>query len=250
MCWLSSTAQVGVNTTHFSEGVIFEVTGDGGQGVILTTSNIPDLNFEAPLPEGIPDGTLTFNTNISTGIGYLWWNNAEHSWKFVDPFLGKKALFKNAVIDDVAGDLNQPEAAVFQVPILGTEIFNESPILYSVLNNGRELQVAADGRYRIMVSLGIESQDDLDTDNDYNIIECALSILSAGVSSYPSSFQHSSEMNDTNNNLDDDGSISFTEILELNANDIISLRTYSASLSGNNVVYMNRPSNFFIIKIN
>jgi hypothetical protein len=51
-------AQAGINTSEFSPGVAFEVTGDGTQGVILTRSNIIDLNTEAPFPVGIEDGSL------------------------------------------------------------------------------------------------------------------------------------------------------------------------------------------------
>jgi hypothetical protein len=68
---------------------------------------------------------------------------------------------------------------------------------------------------------------------------------------YPGAYQHSTEMEDTTGNEDDDA-VSFVEVLELKEGDIISVVSYRSSASGPDRVELNgtRPSSFFIIKIN
>jgi hypothetical protein len=67
---------------------------------------------------------------------------------------------------------------------------------------------------------------------------------------YPGAYQHSTEMEDTTGNEDDDA-VSFVEVLELKEGDIISVISYR-SASGPDRVELNgtRASSFFIIKIN
>ncbi|KQC34207.1 hypothetical protein AAU57_13335 [Nonlabens sp. YIK11] len=250
-------SQVGVNTSQFSDGVAFEVTGNGAEGVILTRSNIEDLDTEFPLPVGIEDGTLTFNTNTITGLGYVWWDEPAHTWKFVDPFIGKKELYGNPVADNTAGDLNQDESAGFKIPIFGNPEFENSNNLYEMVGANaverrKNLRVNAKGRYRIAVTLGLEAQEDDDSIDD-NLVEIKIQVTSnLGVISYPGADQHSSEMEDNRTGEDDDGAVSFVEILELEEGDVLSLVSYRANNSGNNIVWLNssRPSSFYIIKIN
>ncbi|BAO55644.1 hypothetical protein NMS_1635 [Nonlabens marinus S1-08] len=250
-------AQAGINTTHFSPGVAFEVTGDGTQGVILTRSNIEDLNTEAPFPIGIEDGTLTFNTNTASGLGYVWWDKPAHTWRYVDPYIGKKELYGNPVADGAAGDLNQDVSAGFKIPIFGNPEFNDNNNLYETVGansteQSKNLKINASGRYRIAVTLGLEAQEDNDLIDD-NVVEIRLQITdSLGNTTYPGSNQHSSEMDDNRNSEDDDGAVSFVEIIELKKDDVISLASYRSNASGDNIVWLNasRPSSFYIIKIN
>jgi hypothetical protein len=62
-------------------------------GIILTRSNIIDLNTEAPFPVGIEDGTLTFNTNTTSGLGYVW-RTILHTWNLWI-HIGKKRTLRN-----------------------------------------------------------------------------------------------------------------------------------------------------------
>lgn len=253
-------AQVGINTTNFSPGVVFEVNGDGTQGVILTRSNIINLNDEAPLPDGIEDGTLTFNSNTTTGLGYVWWDKPAHTWRYVDPFIGKKELYSNPVNEGDAGDLNQPESTGFLIPIFGNREFLNDNGLYENIDpiptsnsKFKNLKVNATGRYRIALTLGIESQDNAASLRNRNIIEVRLKITDdAGNISYPGAYNHSTEMEVTASNEDDDGAVSLVEVLELQKGDIISVVSYRANSMATDPVWLNkdRPSSFFIIKIN
>ena len=250
-------AQTGINTTEFSPGVAFEITGNGAQGVILTRSNIEDLNTEAPFPEDIEDGTLTFNTNVASGLGYVWWDKPAHTWRYVDPFIGKKELYGNPFADGVAGDLNQDISAGFKIPIFGNPEFVDNNNLYQTVGansteQSKNLKLNANGRYRIAVTLGLEAQEDPDAVDD-NVIEIRIQVEDRlGNITYPGSKQHSSEMDDNRNAEDDDGAVSFVEIIELNKDDVISLVSYRSNPDGNNIVWLNssRPSSFYIIKIN
>jgi|GEM_PF-2404283 len=255
-----AASQAGINVSDFSEGVAFEVQGNGAEGVILTRSNIIDLNTEAPLPTGIEEGTLTFNTNTDSGIGYVWWDKAANNWKYIDPFIGKKELYGNPVSDASAGNLNQDVSVGYKIPLFGNPEFNDSNNLYEVIDpnpsagsNFKNLKINASGRYRIAVTLGLEAQDDNGISTNDNIVEVRLQVTdSAGNISYPGAYQHSTEMADTSGNEDDDGAVSFVEILELDQNDVLSVVSYQSSDNGGDSVELNgtRPSSFFILKIN
>lgn len=255
---LVTFSQVGINTFSFSDGIELEVSGNGQQGVILTRSNIEDLTTEFPLPVGIEDGTLTFNTNTTTGIGYVWWDEPGHTWRFVDPFIGKRELYGNPVSDDDAGNLNQDISVGFKIPIFGNPEINDNNNLYTVLDpdpitGSRNLRVNAQGRYRIAVTLGLEAQDDNGDSTNDNIIEVRLQVTdSSNNISFPGAYQHSTEMEDTSGDQDDDGAVSFVEIIELNKDDVLSLVSYQSSPNGDDTVELNgtRPSSFYIIKIN
>jgi hypothetical protein len=244
----SLAAQVGINTTQFEPGVIFQVEGDGTQGVILTRSNIEDLNTEAPLPVGIEDGTLTFNTNTSTGLGYVWWDNATHTWKYVDPYIGKKVLFTNAVAEGKNGsqDFNVSPATPVQIKLFGTTLFNDEPDLYQV-HTDKGLLIKADGRYKVMSAISIEGGF------GNNTIESRVRIDRGMNTFYPGSFYESEDLGITNNQQDDDGSISFVEILELKKGDLVSMEVYGTEDRGaGQVVYFRSVGacTFLMIKIN
>ncbi|AZQ43809.1 hypothetical protein [Nonlabens ponticola] len=212
-------------------------------GVILTRASIPDLNDESPLPNGILDGTIVYNTNTATGPGYVYWDDPNHRWEYRDPFIGKKALFTNQFAGGDASNLNRlPENAV-ELEVLDKTIFNETTDLYEVIGRTR-LKIKASGRYKFFLGIGFESQD------GENTIETRIKISNSSGDSFPGGYYESNELQDTDSGNDDDGSVSFTEIHELQAGDEVSLISYGVQRDSD-LVYLRDPEQctFFVIKI-
>ena len=70
-------AQVGIGTTSPSAGAMLDITSSD-KGVLLPRVDIVDLSTVAPIVGGATVGLLVYNTNISSGVGYYYWNGS--SW--------------------------------------------------------------------------------------------------------------------------------------------------------------------------
>ncbi|WP_298954444.1 hypothetical protein [uncultured Nonlabens sp.] len=160
--------------------------------------------------------------------------------------------------DGAAGNLNQDISVGFKIPLFGNPQLADPDNLYELVTpippegNFKNIRVNAAGRYRVAVTLGLEAQED-GTGIDDNIVEVRLQITDVyGNVRFPGAFQHSTEMEGTASGQDDDGAVSFVEVIEINEDDVISVLSYQSSSTGNASVELNgsRPSSFYLIKIN
>ncbi len=67
-------AQVGIGNTDPHESSLLDIrNADADKGVLLPRVNIPDLTNAAPI-DNPEESLLVYNTNTTTGPGYVYWN--------------------------------------------------------------------------------------------------------------------------------------------------------------------------------
>ena len=71
----SAFAQVGINTTSPGGGSILDIESSD-KGLLIPRVDIDDLDTQAPITGTISDWLMVFNTNATTGRGYLYWNGS------------------------------------------------------------------------------------------------------------------------------------------------------------------------------
>ncbi|AGC77316.1 putative phage tail protein [Nonlabens dokdonensis DSW-6] len=239
-----TVAQVGIGTTDPAVGTVLHVDdGSGTKGVKLPDADIVDLNTIAPLPVGTEEGTMVYNTNAFTGRGHFYWNG--FVWAPIQLFADRSAKFDHAgPIETVAAvNLNQAGAGV-DVELMDNTVFDETSTLYTPIAdaNGRftNLEVDDDGRYRITVFVGLEK----DNVSGGASIQGRLKITdSSNVVRYDGSYHRSSELDrtgDPGGGIDDDGTLYFTEIIELNAGDKVAVNC--TRVEGTTAVYQRDPN--------
>ena len=72
----TTIAQVGINTTTPANGAILDVES-ADKGALLPRLNIADLSTIAPVTGGGTEGLLAYNTNTTTGPGYVFWDGSQ-----------------------------------------------------------------------------------------------------------------------------------------------------------------------------
>lgn len=245
-------SQVGIGTTNPAVGTILHIEdGSGTKGVKLPNADIEDLNTIEPLPAGTEEGIMVYNTNAFTGKGHFYWNG--FVWTPIQLFADRSAKFNHAgPIETVAAvNLNQTGAGV-DAELMDNTVFDETSTLYTPIAdaNGRftNIEVDDDGRYRITVFIGLE-QDDSAASTGSTSIQARLKITDNSVVPvvrYDGSYHRSSEM-ERNGTGDDDGTLYFTEVIELNAGDKVAVNCTRAE--GTTAVYQRDPNrSAFIIE--
>lgn len=68
-------AQVGIGTTSPFSGSILDVESTD-KGLLIPRVNIEDLNTIAPVVGGGEESLLVYNTNVTTGKGFYYWNGS------------------------------------------------------------------------------------------------------------------------------------------------------------------------------
>lgn len=235
-------AQVTVGNTEPATGTILHVDDNSGtKGVKLPDTNIVDLNTVDPLPIGTEEGTIVYNTKAFTGQGYFYWNG--FLWAPIQLFRNISAKFNHDGPIGTTTDLNLNQVgAGVDVEIMDNTVFNEATTLFTpvVDANGRtnSIQVSDDGRYRITVFIGLE-QDDSVASSGSTSIQGRLKITNiSNVVRFDGSYHRSSEM-EKNGSGDDDGTLYFTEVVELNSGEKVSVNCTNAE--GTSAVYQRDP---------
>jgi hypothetical protein len=248
----SLDAQVAIGNKIPALGTILHVDdGSGTTGVKLPNADIADLNTEEPLPAGIEVGTMVYNTNAFTGKGHFYWNG--FVWAPIQLFAKSSSRFKHGkpTESNNAVNLNKQESTGgVDAELLDAIDFNENTSLFVPVNDaaGRttSLRVREDGRYRITVFIGLE-QDDSAASTGSTSIQGRLKITnSSNVVRYDGTPHRSTEM-DRNGTGDDDGTLYFTEVININADERIAINC--TSLEGLAAVYQRDPNlSAFIIE--
>ncbi len=68
-------AQVGINTTSPSAGSILDITSSD-KGLLIPRVDIADLSTITPITGGAPTGLMVYNTNTTTGPGFVYWDSS------------------------------------------------------------------------------------------------------------------------------------------------------------------------------
>lgn len=252
LCQLSN-AQVAIGNTDPATGTILHVDDTSGtKGVKLPDANIIDLNTIDPLPVGTEEGTMVYNTNAFTGQGHFYWNG--FVWAPIQLFANQSAKFifadagTNALVD-----LNTVAGA--DIELMEGTVFNEHTTLFTPVadtsGSFNSVQVGENGRYRITVIISLE----LATGSGTGAIQGRLKITdnsTTPVVRYDGSYHRSTEMDETGspgNGIDDDGTLYFTEVVELNENDKVSVNCTRADGTIQIYQHDNRTSAFIIEKL-
>ena len=69
-------AQVGINTTSPMPGSMLDVTSTD-KGILVPRVNITDLSTIAPVTGGATESLLVYNTNLTTGKGFHYWDGTQ-----------------------------------------------------------------------------------------------------------------------------------------------------------------------------
>jgi hypothetical protein len=221
-------SQVGIGVELPSNGLLLEVDDvEGETGVMLARVSIDDLSTITPLPVATRTGTLVFNTNSATGIGYFFWDGA--AWQRYTSYVGETAKFVNPASSAGPTGPNLTTAAYTGVQLVDpvNVIFNDNPTLY-VPNNNTGITVNQTGRYHVTVILSMTA-----TFTGDNLGELDVSLFIDNVAFGP--LLRTTEMNVVNS-IPDNGSVTFTQTVEIAAGETISVKTRRAQTTSNAVV--------------
>lgn len=73
---VSTTAQVGIGTVSPDPGSLLDIESTD-KGLLIPRVSIANLNTIAPITGGATESLLVYNTNISTGKGYYYWDGSQ-----------------------------------------------------------------------------------------------------------------------------------------------------------------------------
>jgi hypothetical protein len=240
--------QVGIGTLNPAIGTLLHIDdGSGAKGVQLPNADLIDLNTVDPLPTGTKIGTMVFNSNAFTGKGFFYWNGI--LWAPVQLFTNRSTKFEHAKVIEIdpAVNLNQAVATGgVDVEIMDRIVFTNNAGLFTPITdpNGRvnSVRIANDGRYRITTYLGLEQDSNFTGSTG---IQARIKVTnSIGTVRYEGSYHRSTEM-DQNGTGDDDGTLYFTEVIQLNTSDVIAINC--TGLQGTAPVYQRDTNQSAII---
>jgi len=175
------------------------------------------------------NGLIIFNTD-NNAFEYYYENTPTSSWVAL-----KNDLSVKYTSTDTTTNLNT--STITPIPLFGTEDWNDNNTLFAIQNN-TTLRITETGRYRITLNLCTNitnNGDQLQLGLYVNGI-----IKSAPISTHPGVFSVIS------------GTLNFSDSIELNANDELSIRGESGIGGGiiNMRIYNGVASNVLIEKIN
>lgn len=231
LCPISGYSQVGINTPTTNDGVTLQLESTN-KGVLFPRIALVSRTSTSPLAASIPTGTMVFNT-ATTGVfpntitqGLHWWSAEEQQWTSLNTNI------ENAIVKYTNSEVstNYNTTTWQNAKLFGNKIFNESTTIYAVNTSNQTITIGKSGLYSISALLSFNK---LDGGDDGRIALSARVYLNnvavgteqainsdytAGVDNGYGFFSHS-----------------FTEYLELNDGDVISIRlkkttgTYSGS---------------------
>lgn len=228
---ISGHSQVGINTATTQEGVTLQLEATN-KGVLFPRIALVSRTSTSPLASNIPTGTMIFNT-VTTGSfpntitqGLHWWSAEEQQWTSLNTNI------ENAIVKytNSEASTNYNTTTWQNAKLFGNKIFNESTTIYAVNTTNQTVTIGKSGLYSVSALLSFNKLQGGDegrialsarvyVNNTAVGTEQAInSDYTLGVSDGKGLFSHS-----------------FTEYLELNDGDIISIKlkkttgTYSGS---------------------
>ncbi|OUS11424.1 hypothetical protein A9Q93_11310 [Nonlabens dokdonensis] len=233
--------QVAIGTDTPATGAALTIEDPTGtSGVLFPKVNIVDLSTVAPLPTGTQEGTIVYNTNITTGTGYYFFKN--NRWEPIFGVVGGMAKFRNTVFGSTSNNFNINTVGR-DAQIFGNVYFNDNATVYHVANN-TTLEVRETGRYKIVINLSFEAAS-TNTVARLLAVEGRLQINGTN----EGGIYRSQEMSSANSTSPDYGSITITEIVNLNAFDDLTVRVSQTQDAGRVNLRSINTSSFFIERL-
>jgi hypothetical protein len=213
-------SQIGIGTASISNGVMLQLEA-ADKGVILPRIALVARSSTSPLSSAIPNGTMIFNTatagnypdNVTPGLH--WWNSTDQQWININT--NKNNIFLEYT--NAESSTNYNSTTQQNVKIFGNKIINDNSSIYQVNTANQTVQINRKGLYSISALL---SFDRLDADEEGRLSLSAqlyINNAAAGTEQVISP-GYTTSINDNRGLF----SHSFTEYLEINEGDIISLK--------------------------
>lgn len=209
-------AQVGIGTITPDPSSALDISANN-KGVLiprLTTSERNSITSAA-------NGLLIYNTD-SDEFQYNSSNSTVPIWKALSltgtstASPGDSVKYTNT---DTTTNINPATSTA--APIFGNLLWNDNTTLYVV--SGNQITITEAGRYEFIINLSLHN---FDGTSDRNAPEMRINVNSAQVGSYSSTGYTRSQNNH------EDSSLNLREVLELNANDVITINVQAAANVG------------------
>ncbi len=225
------TAQVGIGTTSPDASSILDISASD-KGILIPRMT----KAQRDLISSPANGLLIYNTD-SDELQFNSNNSATPIWQALSltptslASVGDSLKYSNT---DTTTNVNP--SSTINLPIFGTMEWNDDAVLYVV--SGNQLTVTETGRYEIIVNVSLLNG----TTNDRNAPEIRLAVNGTAIGSYGSTGYIRS------NNGHEEASLHLREIIELTANDIITVHISRSANSNTVNMRSTGSSNFFIEK--
>lgn len=245
-------AQTGIATSTISDGVILQL-GTNNKGLLLSRIPLTSRTSTSPLPTSIPTGTMVFNTATTGSFpnlitpGIYWWSVEDTQWTSLSTNLETAAVKYTST--ETATNYNT--TTLQNVKLFGNMVYNESSSIYSINTTAQTLTVKRQGLYSISSILSF----DRFTGGNGSMVSLTARIF---INGNPAGTEQVFSPEETASINSDRGLFShaFTEYLQLNANDVISIRikktdgTYSSGYGDSPVrFHQNGDSSIALLRI-
>lgn len=156
-CMTKVYSQIGINTAIVQEGVALQIEASD-KGVLFPRIALSSRTSTSPLPSSIPTGTMVFNTVTAGSFpntiipGLHWWSAEEQQWINVNTNL------ENAVVKYTNSEstTNYNTTSWQNVKLFGNMIFNESTSIYNVNTTNQTVTIGRLGLYSISSLLSFD----------------------------------------------------------------------------------------------
>lgn len=234
-------AQVAIGTSTPAPGTMLHIAdATGTSGVLFPKVSIPNLSLVSPLPSGSQDGTIVYNTNILTGVGYYFLKNSR--WEPIFGTVGVMSKFTNSLFGATSTNLNAGGTPLAQ--ICGNTYFNDNNTVYTT-PSPTTLRVLAAGRYKVIVNLSLVGYA-ASPSGRLLAVEARLRINGTNIGGV----YRSNEMLSANSTTPDYSSITFTEIVNLAAGNELTVRVNQTQNNGNVYLESANNSSIFLERLN
>ena len=230
LCGFSLEAQVGINTEPVDISAALEINST------TTGMRIPRMStLNRSIIATPAEGLMIYNTDSNT-LEYNISNTATPNWVTVDTkstvtsYVSQSAKYLNT---NVTTNINT--LAGRNLPIFGTEVWNDNTTLFEV--SGNSIQVQETGRYKINVNVSLLSN----SAQARQAPESYITVNGTQVGSYATTGYIRRA------NGHDESSLHLNEVLELTAADIVNVWIIRAA-AGNTVIMRSAGSSDFSIE--
>ncbi|MDQ1096909.1 MULTISPECIES: hypothetical protein [Chryseobacterium] len=216
----TAIAQVGINTSTVSDGVSLQIESST-KGILFPRIALTSRTSTSPLASSIPTGTIVFNTattgNFPNAVspGLHWWSAADQQWTNLNTNLN--TVFMKYTNSESSTNYNT--TAWQNVKIFGNKIINESNSIYTVNTANQSVTINRAGLYAISSLLSFDKKDGGDEGRLSLSAQVFVNGIAAGTQQVISPGY---------TNLVTNGrglfSHSFTEYLNLNGGDVLTLQ--------------------------
>lgn len=219
-------SQMGINTTTIQDGLMLEVHSPN-KGVKIPTININSRTDQAPLTGIVPTGTLVFNTRNfgsfpdEVSKNFYWWDNENKVWMPFGMNLEKVTCqFRN---EEKTIDFHEGPIGTYRdMDLFANLAFNENFDIYQKLSS-TSLKINKSGLYGFTINI------DMYKASSNNALGLSTRIL---VNNVPKGTVQYWRGQDNENEL----SHHFTEYLEIEDGDVVSIQTARSTVSGSSGV--------------